>query len=575
MKPASGILFESVLVALLCAGCGGDGQTPGTGTGAGSNTGSSASDGWLVEVTAASGIDFVHHSGRQGNLVLTEIMGGGAALFDCDGDGDLDAFFVDGASDSARSEGDRSSTPNRLFRNDGSGVFTDATEGAGLAVPDGIGMGVCVGDVDGDGLDDLYVTQFGRDRLYHNSGGGRFEDVTDAYGVDVAGWSCSAAFFDADADGDLDLFVTQYIDLDLELECRDGAGRRTWCPPLSGAPVADVFLRNTGGRFVDESERVGIAAVRAAGLGVVCDDFDGDGRADVFVANDGYENHLWIGREDGTFRDEAVARGVAFNHLGAPEAGMGVVAEDLTGGGGIDLLLTHLQEETNTLYRARGGIFVDDTGRSGLFETTMAYTGFGIAAFDIELDGDLDLAIANGRVRAGIVAPQCELAAPLDVLAEPNLLLIGAGGRFADAAGRATAFTGPAEVSRGVCAGDLDGDGDVDLVVTQIDGPARVYRNDAPRAGGWWIVDAREPDGRRAIGARVTVLEGGARLARTVRAADGYVTSRDARAHFGLASGSTQTPELEVLWPTGEREQFTPAGRDRVVTLVRGEGREL
>ena len=530
---------------------------------------------WFVERTIPAGLDFVHDNGATGTLQVPEIMGGGAALFDYDDDGDLDLYLIDG------------SRANRLFRNDGGPGgprFVDVTEGSGLG-DGGYGMGVAVGDIDNDGAPDVYVTNFGPDLLYRNLGAPgppRFEDITAESGIDVDGWSCSAAFLDFDRDGDLDLYVTRYVEYDPQRTCFDHAGRPDYCGPRAFRPVHDVLLRNDGRpgapRFTDVSAEGGMASVACAGLGVVCEDFDGDGWPDVYVANDAYPNQLWLNRGgSGTpgFIDVATELGVAYNMHGQTEASMGVVADDLDNDGRYDLFMTHLAAETNTLYRNDGfdDGFIDVSGASGVGASSLTLTGFGVCAFDVELDGDLDIAVANGRVNRLEPWPGSIADPPWDRLAEPNLMYVNDGtGRFRLLGSEARPLCAPAEVTRALAMGDLDDDGDVDLVVTNIQGPARLFANTAPRRGRWLSVRAVDPDLKRhAIGARVTVVAGGRTLTRTVRRAFSYLSSSDPRAHFGLGPADF-VDSLAVRWPDGSRERFLVDCVDCLVEIRRGEG---
>ncbi len=528
---------------------------------------------WLVDVTEECGIDFRHEAGARGEFLLPEIMGSGAALFDADGDGDLDAYLVNGRPDLDVS--DRAVT-NRLYRQEADGRFVDRTPESGLGDP-GYGMGVAVGDVDNDGAPDVYVSNYGLDRLYRNRGDGTFEDVTQSAGVQVDGWSASAVFFDYDRDGHLDIYVTRYVRYEPSKTCQDAAGRLDYCTPQTFSKATDVLLHNEGdGTFEDVSAAAGILAVAGPGLGVVAEDFDDDGWPDVFVANDGAANYLWINGGDGTFREEAVVRGVAYNVGGRAEAGMGVACADFDDNGRYDLFLTHLDTETNTLYlnggAARG--FDDATAVSGVAPPGAAATGFGVAAFDLELDGDLDLAVVNGKVTKGQPHPRSSVGPPWELFAQPKHMLVnGGGGRFSIAGAEVAPFAQRVEVSRGLAVGDVDNDGDIDLLVNSAGSGARLFRNDAPRAGAWLSVRAVDPRQRRdAIGARVTLVAGTQRRSRSISSGFSYLSSSPAVAHFGVAAGVVPQ-ELEVRWPDGSLEWFGVDGLDRSMTVVRGAGR--
>ena len=556
-----------ILVCLFAVSCGG-GTRPSSPA-----EPVAASAGWFEDATATLGPAFVHETGATGRLLLPEVMGGGVALFDADNDGDLDAYLTNG-NHHLPGGSKQGPTPNRLFLQR-DGRFVEASEESGLD-DEGYGMGVAVGDVDNDGDLDVYLTNYGPDRLYLNGGDGRFDEVTAPAGIDVDGWSASATFFDYDRDGFLDLYVARYVEYDDARGCSDAAGRPDYCSPAAFRPSADVLLRNRGdGTFDDVSETAGVGSVRAAGLGVVAGDLDDDGWPDVYVANDGYANQLWINQGDGTFRDEAVIRGVAYDLHGKAEAGMGVLAADLDNDLDDDLFVTHLAQETNTLYgnRLGGRGFVDETGFSGLAVGSLAHTGFGTAAIDLGLDGRLDLVVLNGRVTLGDPRPGSATRDPWNRLVEPNLLFLNRGdGRFEAAGDEGVALTAPLEVSRGLATGDVDGDGDLDLLYSNLQSTARLLLDVSPRSGHWLLVRALDPRYRReAIGAQVSVFAGEFRRRARVQRGFGYLSSSDARVHFGLGH-RTAVDGVEVRWPDGRVETFAVDGVDRSVTLARGEG---
>jgi hypothetical protein len=513
------------------------------------------------------------------------MMGGGVAVFDADEDGDLDLYFVTGGPGLRRppTPGD---PVNRLFLQGADGRFTDATEGSGLADP-GYGTGVAVGDFDNDGHEDVFVAKIGAGRLFRGRGDGTFEDVTGRAGIPGGGgevdpdlnWSSSAAFCDVDRDGWLDLYVVGYVVFDRAVECTDRAGRPEYCGPDSFEDRVDTLLHNQGdGTFRDVTREAGIDAVTGAGLGVVCEDFDDDGRVDVYVANDGDPNQLWVNQGDGTFIDDALIMGASVNAAGLAEAGMGVVAADFDNDADFDIFLTHLREETNTLYRnlGAGAGFEDHTARSGLGAGSAPYTGFGTAPIDLDLDGDLDLVIVNGRVTRGDRLTDA-LPEPWNDYAEPNLVYRNDGDRFRLLEREARPFTEPIEVGRGLATGDLDGDGDLDVVITNIGSPAHLYRGEPP-PGRWLLVDAFDPRlRRRALGARVRVEAEGRSQVRTIQGARSYLSSSDPRAHFGFGPGDGArdggtVDAIVVRWPDGLEETFPAAAMNQAITLRRGEG---
>ena len=519
----------------------------------------------LVEVGGDAGVNFVHDPGDLSRFPLPGIIGSGAALFDADGDRDLDLYLVQAGPLPGERQGipARELPRNRLYLNQGGGRFRDRTGTHGLGDP-GYGVGVAVGDADGDGDLDVFVSNLGEDSLWIGEGG-RFERVpAGVSGISGTGWSTSAAFCDYDGDADLDLYVGGYLVHDPAKACVSSSGEPDFCSPQSLPYERDTLYRNLdGGRFEDVSAEAGILAVRAPALGVVCHDFTGDGRLDFYVANDGEPNLLWERLPDGTFADAALFLGAALNGQGRAEAGMGVVLGDVDGDADLDLFLTHLNAQTNTLYRNQGNGFRDDTAATGLGVPSLPFTGFGVRFLDLELDGDLDLALVNGAVaRGGGVSAAGGLAA----YAEPAQVFLGDGrGRFEEAA--IGEFTGVSAVGRGLAAGDWDEDGDLDLLVTAVGGPARLFENRSLRNGGFLVVEPREFS-RPSPGAVVTLELADGVLVRALNPEAGYLTSSEPAVHFGIPAGAEVTG-LRVRWPDGVEERFEVPAPDTRIVLSR------
>lgn len=529
-----------------------------------------ATDPLFTEITAQVGFDADPPLLPDGTYELPEIMGNGVALFDADGDGDLDLLQVRTPIPAA--EGTARSRP-RLYLQGEDGRFVDATEGSGLG--EGFGQGVAVGDVEGDGDLDLFLANLGVDALYLNRGDGTFVDATARAGIEEDAWSVSATFLDYDGDHDLDLFVVHYGRYEPGRGCTAMDGSPDYCSPLAYEGTVDALYRNEGdGIFTNVTAEAGIE-IPGRGLGAVAAELTGDDRIDVYVANDDEANRLWANRGDGTFADEAMMRGAAFNAMGEAEASMGVDVGDVDGDGRLDLFMTHLTRQTNTLYMAtEAGLFRDRSVESGLGPVDRPYTGFGTGFVDFDHDGDLDLAVVNGAVVKERVWPGAELGEFWNLLAQPNLLFRNEGaGRFVDVSTLAESFASRVEVSRGLAFGDLDGDGDLDMVVANLRG-IRVYRNDAPDPEAHWLA-VRTMVGRRdAVGSEVTVAAGGREWLRLASPGFGYASSNDPRAHFGLGRVD-RVDRLEVRWPDGLRESFPAPAVNRVVTVRRGEGERL
>ncbi|HSR67769.1 MAG TPA: CRTAC1 family protein [Acidobacteriota bacterium] len=528
----------------------------------------------FLDATVASGLDFVQrHSGSQIKL-LPDIMGGGAAFIDVDQDGDLDIYLTQArllgeAPDPALSD--------QLFLNVSVGgqgpQFKNVTASAGIAAT-GFGMGVACGDVDNDGYPDLYVTNWGPNQLWMNKGDGTFRLAPAQGGLDDPRFSTSASFFDYDRDGLLDLFVTNYVDMSLEnkVDCFADNSAPDYCGPDAYKAVPDRLLRGKGGgEFQDVTSQAGIDSAFGAGLGVVTADFNGDGWIDIYVANDGDPNQLWINQKDGTFRDEALLAGVALNAGGQAEAGMGVDASDFDGDGDPDIFVTHLMEESNTLYVNQGqGFFEDGTIASGLHLPSLPYTAFGTAFLDYDNDGNPDLLSLNGAVR---VDQRLLAAGDPFPLGQPNQLFRNTGGgRFEDVSRHAGEAFQLSEVSRGAALGDVDNDGDTDLLVGNVNGPARLLINQVGTRQSWIGLRLLGRGGRDMLGAQVTVRPSqGTPLVRQSRSDGSYCSCRDPRVLVGL--GARKGPfKAEILWPDGSRESFGDLASQRYHTLRQGEG---
>jgi hypothetical protein len=498
-------------------------------------------------------------------------MGGsGAALFDANGDGRLDVYLLQGGSVAE----ELPQAVNRLFLQNQDGQFQDVTADCG-ANHSGYGQGCAVGDLNNDGHLDLYVTNVAEDVLFQGRGDGTFEDITVPAGIDNPLWGTSVTLLDFDADGFLDIFVANYVtwNHDSQKDCRGYSSRVDYCGPSAYPPAADVLYRNRGdGTYEDVSNRSGIRSIPRRGLGVIAADLDQDGWTDLYVANDGEENHLWINRQGKHFEDLALVAGTALNSAGKPEASMGIAVGDVDGDLRLDLFMTHLRRETNTLYRNLGDHhFLDDTARYGLSGPSLAFTGFGTLLLDYDHDGVLDLALVNGRVVRGDSLGAS--GAPFwQDYCEPNRLYRGTRkGRF-EPVGSQEPFSTALEVSRGLLTGDLDEDGDLDLLVTNIQAPPQLYRNEAEKQGHWLKVRAFDPALQRLVyGAQVLVQVGGEWLLREVNSVSSYLSSNDARAHFGLGDAS-RYDALRVRWPGGKVESFPGGPADCEVTIERDQG---
>ena len=531
------------------------------------------------DVSARRGLKFQHDSGSLGRFMMPEHIGSGAALFDYDNDGRLDVYLV-------QCGGPKSGSKNQLFHQEADGTFRNASDGSGLDVA-AYGMGVTAGDVNNDGLADLFVTEYGGVRLFLNRGSGRFEEVTAAAGIDNARWATAASFVDYDRDGWLDLVIGNYVDYHPTLDCFDPAGAPEFCGPQDFLTTVSRLFRNRGaaagsGRveFEDTTVRSGFAKAQGKALGILCADFDGDRWPDIFVSDDGIPNRLYINRRNGTFTEEAALRGLAYNAMGATAGNMGIGLGDINNDELFDLFITHLTHEQPALWvQGPRGIFQDQTARYGLANLPWRGTGFGTVLNDFDLDGWPDLAVINGTIRRGSAHPGPRLPGLIPFwfpyAQRAQLFLNDAEGHLIDVSTANRPFCGFAGIGRGLAWGDVDEDGAIDLLAVCAGGPAQLFRNIAPRRGHWLTVRTLDPrwNRRDAIGAEVRIEAGAKRWWRLVQPSCSYLVSNDPRAHFGLGR-IERIDSVRVVWPDGTEERFPGGPSDRQLVILRGTGQK-
>ncbi len=537
----------------------------------------------FIDISDKSGIDFVHHNGMDGHLYFPEMMAGGGALIDYDQDGDLDVYLVQGGilakstqSDSFQHNG------GHLYRNDGISSkmgyikFTDVTNKSGIE-SHFYGMGAAVGDVNGDGWPDLYLTNFGHNQLWLNKKG-HFVDVTETAGVNDKRWSVSASFADIDADGDLDLYVGNYVDYSISGHkiCKRMGGKADYCSPKSYFSQADRLFENNGdGTFRDISLSSGITKSYGGALGVVAADFDKDGKLDIYVANDGVPNQLWLNQGNNKFENEALLAGVAVNKMGLSEASMGVDVADFDDDDDLDLFMTHMAGESNTLYVNDGsGWFDDKTNKATLSLNSRPYTSFGVVWLDYDNDMDLDLMIANGAVILNTAQLVKGIKLPLN---QPNQLLENTGNaKYMDISASQVALKKDKSVSRGLLVGDLDNDGDQDVIINDNNTTPQILLNIVGNSNQWLGLSLLDKTGKKhQLGSTVTLqLSTGKKLVRMVHRDGSYASSRDPRVLFGLGAHQNIT-SIVVKWIDGTQEKWLDLELGKYHSIIKGAGVKL
>jgi hypothetical protein len=522
----------------------------------------------FTDITAAAGIKFTHNSGRTGKKYLPETLGSGAALFDADGDGWLDVLLIN--SRDWKPKANKKSLP-ALYRNNHNGTFTDVTKGSGLDA-ELYGMGVAVADYDNDGREDVYVTALEGDRLYHNEGGGKFKNVTAAAGIRNAVFGTSAAWLDYDRDGKADLFVANYVQWSPEkdLWCSLDGATKSYCTPESYQGTSSKLYRNLGnGTFADVSAKAGVGDPSSKSLGVAVLDVNGDGWPDLFVANDTQPNKLYRNQKNGTFIEEGLQAGVAFGEDGVARGAMGVDAADYDRSGRQHLLVGNFSNEMLALYHNEGnGVFVDEAPASAVGRESLLTLTFGVFFFDYDLDGLPDIFAANGHIEEeiGRVQPRVQYKQP------PLVFRNLGGGKFAPVTAKLGPDLSRPIVARGAAYGDIDHDGDLDVLVTTNGGPAYLFRNDGGNRNHWLSVrTVGAKSSRDGLGAVVRVASAAGKQWGMVRSGSSYCSQSDLALTFGLGR-DTKVATLEVEWPSGVKQRFTDLPADRLVTVDEAKG---
>ena len=521
----------------------------------------------FTDATSAAGIKFVHNSGRAGKKMLPETLGSGVAFFDANQDSWPDLLLINSRDWKPRAR----KSLHALYRNNKNGTFTNVTAGSGLDV-EMYGMGVAVGDYDNDGRDDVYVTALEGDRLFRNEGNFKFRDVTKASGIANAGFGTSAAWLDYDKDGLVDLFVANYVQWtpESDLWCSLDGSTKSYCTPESYKGTASKLYRNLGGgRFADVSRKAGVADPTSKSLGIAVLDYDSDGWPDIFVANDTQPNKLYRNTRNGSFTEEAVAAGVAYSEDGVARGAMGVDAADYDRSGRPHLLVGNFSNQMLALYHNEGTkLFVDEAPTSTVGRTSLLYLAFGVFFFDYDLDGHLDIFAANGHIEEeiGRVQPKVQYR-------EPPLMFRNLGGGKYDYVGAAlgAAFNQPM-VARGAAHGDFDRDGDLDIVMTNNHGPAKLLRNQGGSRNNWVSIKAvGTKSNRSALGAIVRVHSASGRQWSTIRSGSSYCSQSDLAQTFGLGKDK-QVQAIEIEWPSGVRDRVTNVAANQFLTIVEGQG---
>jgi hypothetical protein len=518
-----------------------------------------------------SGIKWVHQNGRSAEMYLPETVGAGCAFLDYDNDGWQDIYLVN--SGKCDFYDPHPPLHNALYHNNRDGTFTDVTDKAGVA-GGGYGMGVAVGDYDGDGFPDLLVTQYNGVILYHNNGNGTFTDVTKKAGLPTEGWASSAVWFDYDNDGKLDLFICRFVDFDKSKNKFCGnrdTGDRYYCIPRVYDPMPSWLFHNNGdGTFTDVSREFGIAKSLGKAWGVVACDINNDGRMDLFVANDTVENFLFVNRGNGKFEETGLSANVGFSAEGRARSGLGVDAADYDQDGWMDLFVTNVDQEMYSLYRNnRDETFDDMAGSYGIGKVTRLMSGWGVKFFDYDNDGNLDLFLADGHPDDKIEGHATEVK-----YREPMLLFHGTGKGFEDVTGSGGPLFATPYAARGMAIGDFNNDGAVDVLVAINNGPPLLLKNQIGRRNHWLgvqlVAKHCNPD---AVGASITWRSGDLKRSYFKTGGGSYLASHDPRVVLGIGK-RTSIDWVEVSWPqpSGRVERFTISQLDRYVKLVEGEG---
>ena len=523
----------------------------------------------FTDITTKAGITFKHVASPEKKYIV-ESMSGGVAFIDYDNDGDLDVYLVNSLTvDLVKSKG---KTKSDLYRNEGDGKFTEVSAKAGVS-DIGWGMGVAVGDYNNDGFEDMYVTCLGPDHLLKNNGNGTFTDVTAKAGVNDPRWSTGASFVDYDHDGNLDLFVSNYVDFDINNLPEFGQGKTcqyksipVQCGPRGLKGAGDSLYRNNGnGTFTDVTKEAGVTDPNGYyGLGIITSDFDEDGWIDVFIANDSTPNFHYRNKGNGTFEEIGFTAGTAVNENGSEQGSMGVTVGDYDHDGKFDLFVTNFADEYNTLYHNDGkNSFTDLSYAAKVAAVSLPHVGWGTKFFDYDNDGWVDLFVANGHVY-----PQ------LPAYRQPRLLhRNNRDSTFTEASAEFGEVLTENRASRGVAFGDIDNDGDVDLLIADLDGPPQLLRNDGGNANNSILIKTvGVKSNRSGIGARVTVVSGDLTQIDEVRSGDSYISQSDLRLHFGLEK-RTKIDSIQVRWPSGTVDKVTGVGVNRVITIKEGQGK--